>query len=127
MYPILADVPAAEIAAAYLDAVYRDNARADYFGLSQHQFVDALQSSGSIWAPDGDEAFDDGSHVLQFVVGSYVRIVAFVNTESPDDLSGTISEQWMDPDLFYGIASGWKTLFAMERASRLKANSHSLT
>lgn len=125
-FPMLADVTAADVAAAYLDAIYRDNPRTDYFGLSQHQFADALQSSGSIWAPDGDEAFDDGSHILQFDVGSRVRIVAFLNTESPDDLSGTISEEWMDADLFYAIVSGWKTLFAIERASRLKAKSRSL-
>jgi hypothetical protein len=119
--PIPPDVPATEVATAYLDAFYRDNARTDYFGLSQHQFVDALQSSGAIWAPDGDEAFDDGSHILQFDVNGRVRIVAFLNTEAPDDFPQTISEEWMDADLFYAIVSGWKTLFAMERTGRLQA------
>lgn len=123
LLPMLADVAAVDVAAAYLDAIYRDHPRTDYFGLSQHQFTDALYSSGSIWAPDGDEAFDDGSHILQFDVGSRVRIVAFINTKSPDDLAGTISEQWMEADLFYAIISGWKTLFAIERSSRLEANS----
>ncbi|WP_175540684.1 hypothetical protein [Phyllobacterium sp. OV277] len=55
-----------------------------------------------------------------------MRIVAFLNTESADDLSCTISEEWMDADLFYATVSGWKTLFAIERASRLKANTRSL-
>jgi len=123
---MLADVTAADVAAAYLDAIYRDNPRTDYFGLSQHQFADALQSSGSISAPDGDATFDDGSHILQFAVGNRVRIVAFLNTKSADDLSGTISEEWMDADLFYATVSGWKTLFAIERASRLKAKTRSL-
>jgi hypothetical protein len=121
LLPLLTDVTAADVAAAYLDAIYRDNPRTDYFGLSQHQFAEALHSSGSIWAPDGDEAFDDGSHILQFDAASRVRLVAFLNTESPDDLRGTISEQWMDADLFYAIVSAWKTLFAIERSSRLKA------
>ena len=119
--PIPDDVPAAEVAAAYLDAFYRDTARTDYFGISRHQFVDALQSSGAIWAPDGDEAFDDGSHILQFDVDSRVRIIAFLNTGAPDDLPQTISEEWMGADLFYAIVSGWKTLFSMERTNRLKA------
>lgn len=125
VFPMLADVPAGDLAEAYLDAVYRDSPRMEYFGLSQRHFLDALHSSRSIWAPDGDEAFDDGSHVLQFDVEGRVRIIAFMNTALPDELSGTISEEWVDADLFYGIASGWKTLFAMERASRLKANNRS--
>jgi hypothetical protein len=120
LLPMLTDVTAADVAAAYLDAIYRDNPRTDYFGLSRHQFADALQSSGSIWAPDGDEAFDDGSHILQFDVEGRVRLIAFLNTESPDDLTGTISELWIDADLFYAIVSGWKTLFAIERSSRLR-------
>ncbi|MBA3040237.1 MAG: immunity 42 family protein [Alphaproteobacteria bacterium] len=124
-FPALADVAAADVTAAYLNAIYRDSPRMNYFGLSRQQFADALQSSGSIWAPDGDQAFDDGSHILQFDVGCRVRIIAFLNTESPGELSGTIREEWMDADLFYAIVSGWKTLFSIERASKLKAKSRS--
>ncbi|MFS8049901.1 Imm42 family immunity protein [Rhizobium sp. BR 314] len=119
--PIPVGTPAFEIATAYLDAFYRDNARTDYLGLSQHQFIDALQSSGAIWAPDGDEAFDDGSHILQFDVDGRVRIIAFLNTEEPDDFAQGIREEWMSADLFYAIVSSWKTLFAVERTGRLKA------
>lgn len=119
--PIPPDVPASEVAAAYLDAFYRDETRSDYFGLSQQQFVDGLLASGSIWAPDGDAAFDDGSHILQFDVGDRVRIIAFLNTQAPDDFAQTICEEWMNADLFYAIVSGWKTLFAVERTSLLEA------
>jgi len=119
LVPIVNHVAATDVAAAYLDAIYRDTQRTDYFGLSQHQFTDALYSSGSIWAPDGDAAFDDGSHILQFDVESRVRIVAFLNTEPPGVLPQTIREEWMDADLFYAIVSGWRTLFATERTSRL--------
>lgn len=124
--PIPLDVSATEVATAYLDAFYRDNARTDYFGLSQRQFVDALHSSGAIWAPDGDEAFDDGSHILQFDVDGRVRIVAFFSTEAPHDFPQTISEEWVDADLFYAIASCWKTLFSIERTRRLKTEAHRL-
>ena len=37
-----------------------------------------------VWAPDGDEAFDDGSYVLQVESGDQVRLIAFVGT--PDFL-----------------------------------------
>lgn len=123
--PIPLDVSAPEVATAYLDAFYRDNERTDYFGLSRHQFVDALQSSGAMWAPDGDEAFDDGSHILQFDADGRVRIIAFLNTEEPDDFAQSIREEWMNADLFYAIVSAWTTLFAMERTGRLKANESS--
>lgn len=122
--PIPFDVPATEVATAYLDAFYRDDARTDYFGLSQDQFVDALQSSGAIWAPDGDEAFDDGSHILQFDVDARVRIIAFLNTEEPDEFRRTVIEEWMDADLFYAIVSGWKTLFSLERKGLLQAKAN---
>ncbi|MVA80924.1 hypothetical protein GOZ89_15975 [Agrobacterium vitis] len=125
LFDMLADIKAADVAVAYLDALYRDRPRTDYFGLSQQQFANTLHSSGSIWAPDGDEAFDDGSHILQFEVGSRVRIIAFSNTESPDDLSDAVKEEWMDADLFYAIVSGWKTLFEVDRSSRRRAKSRS--
>jgi len=120
LLPELADITATDLAAAYLDALYRETSRTDYLGFSLHPFIDALQSSGVIWAPDGDAAFDDGSHILQFDVGRQVRIVGFMDAEAPDDLSGTISEAWMDADLFYAVVSGWKTLFAIERSISLK-------
>ena len=40
-------------------------------------------------------AFDDGSYVLQFDV-EQSRLVAFVNTDSPDDLLGSIREEWLN-------------------------------
>ncbi|MGU3399325.1 hypothetical protein ACLBWS_06210 [Brucellaceae bacterium D45D] len=110
-----------QIAETYLNASYRDVSRADYFGLSEQEFVDTLYESGTIWVPDGDAAFDDGSHILQFDAGNRVRIIAFVNTDVHEDVASTIREVWMDADLFYAIATGWVTLFEAERASILKA------
>ena len=119
--PVKADVAAVEFATAYLDAIYRDTSRTDYFGLCRSDFAEALQTNGVIWAPDGDEAFDDGSHVLQFDAGNRVRIVAFRNLETPEGIRNTISEEWIDTDLFYGILSCWRTLFSTELLARLKA------
>jgi hypothetical protein len=125
MSPFPTDYHAADVAEAYLDAIYRDTPRRDYVGLSRQEFVEAIYTSAVIWAPDGDETFDDGSHVLQFDVGSRVRIIAFVNTESPDDLTGTIKEEWLDANFFYSVMSDWKTLITAERADRLKTNTRS--
>ncbi len=40
-----------------------------------------------MWAPDGDEAFDDGSYVLQIDSGSLVRLIGFKGTSGGLGLS----------------------------------------
>ena len=78
------EAAAIDIANAYTDAVYlNNNGDEKYFGLSEAQFTKTLNSNSLVWAPDGDEAFDDGSYVLQFDVGDRVRLVAF---KRPDGL-----------------------------------------
>lgn len=124
---VLTDVDAARMAGAYLDAIYHDTLRTDYFGLSREAFAKALYSNAVTWAPDGDAAFDDGSHVLQFDVGREVRLVAFVNTGSPDEMAGTIREEWLDADLFYGVLSRWRDLFVAEWESKLAQDSRPLS
>lgn len=121
LLPFLTKAPASEIAKAYIDAIYRDALRTDYFGLSKREFADALHVSRAVWAPDGDEAFDDGSHVLQFDVGGRVRLIAFINSESSSELLGTIREEWLEAEMFYEILFSWKTLVAEERVRRLRS------
>ncbi|QKD02310.1 Imm42 family immunity protein [Mesorhizobium loti] len=110
----LSTMDASQIAEAFLDAVYRQTARVDYFGLPAIEFTEILYGNAIVWAPDGDEAFDDGSHVLQFDVGNKVRLIAFVNTESPEDVGGTVVEEWLDDEVFYSVLSRWREQFAAE-------------
>jgi hypothetical protein len=63
-------------------------------------------------------AFDDGSCVLQLDVGNKVRLNAFINTDSPEDVGATLSEEWLDAGLFYGVLSRWSELFAAEWAEK---------
>lgn len=116
---VLRDINAADVAEAYLDAIYRDTSRTDYFGLSHQGFVEVVHSSAIRWAPDGDEAFDDGSVVLHLDVENRVRLIAFNNTDVADDMIGTIREVWLDADLFYGVLSRWRDNFDAEWESRL--------
>ncbi|MBY5900189.1 hypothetical protein HFO88_07555 [Rhizobium leguminosarum] len=116
--PVLADIDAAQIADAYIDAIFRETTRTDYFGLSREEFTEAIHTSAVTWAPDGDEAFDDGSYVLQLDVGNKVRLIAFINTDSPEDVGATLSEEWLDAGLFYGVLSRWSELFAAEWAEK---------
>jgi hypothetical protein len=118
--PLLSTVEAALIAEAYLEAVYTETERTDYFGLPKTKFIDVLYKSAVVWAPDGDEAFDDGSHVLQFDIGNKVRLIAFINTDAPGEMMSTIAEQWLDAEVFYNVLSRWSDLFAAEWAIKIQ-------
>ncbi|WEJ98611.1 MAG: Imm42 family immunity protein [Candidatus Sphingomonas phytovorans] len=107
----LSDVSAPVIVEAFLDAIYRDVARSDYFSYPKSEFSSELYGSKIPWAPDGDEAFDDGSHILQFDVGEKVRLIAFQNMDCSVDTAKSIEEEWIDGDIFYGVLAQWSALF----------------
>jgi hypothetical protein len=110
-----AEAAAADIANAYTTAIYLDHGDNDikYFGMSEARFTEVVNSSGLVWAPDGDEAFDDGSYVLQFDVGDRVRLIAF---NRPDWLvdAATLREAWLAADSFYDILRQWRGRFMAE-------------
>ncbi len=109
-----AEAAAIDIANAYTSAVYLDNSgNAMYFGLSESQFTKALHSSSLVWAPDGDEAFDDGTYVLQFDVGDRVRLIAFKRPDSLVD-SASVREVWLSSDTFYDALREWRDTFIAE-------------
>ncbi len=116
--PALDDIEARLVVDAYLDAIYRQSSRADYFGLSREEFIDALSRPAVSWAPDGDEAFDDGSHVLQMNVGNKVRLIAFVHADGGN--AALLSEKWLEAGSFYEVLSRWSARFVAERAGRLE-------
>lgn len=64
----LSQEPALFVAKTYIDAIFCDPQSELYCGQSHGEFVRALYAAKIQWAPDGDEAFDDGSFVLQFDV-----------------------------------------------------------
>jgi len=109
-----AEAPAIDIANAYTSAIYLDNSEnKTYFGMSEAQFTSTLYSNSLVWAPDGDEAFDDGSYVLQFDVGDRVRLVAF---RRPDWLvdPASVREIWLPSDTFYNTLCDWRNAFIAE-------------
>jgi hypothetical protein len=109
-----AEAPAIDIANAYTRAVYLDNdGNETYFGMSEAQFTNTLNSNALVWAPDGDEAFDDGSYVLQFDVGDRVRLIAF---KRPDRLvdPASVREAWLSSNSFYNTLGEWRNSFMAE-------------
>jgi hypothetical protein len=113
--PFEKEPDATKIADAYLGANYDANRESDsFFGMSYQNAGKAMHDGNITWAPDGDEAFDDGSCVLQFDLEERVRIVAFNNTENRLDMPATLVDVWMDGDEFYSILSKWHQQFKID-------------
>jgi Immunity protein 42 len=109
-----AEAAAIEIANAYTSAIYLDNdGKEMYFGMSEAEFTKTLSSKSLVWAPDGDEAFDDGSYVLQFDVDDRVRLIAFKRPESLVD-PASVREVWLSSDTFYNALREWRDTFVAE-------------
>ena len=107
-------LPAIDIAEAYIRAVYLGiDANETFFGLSEAQFTQALHSNSIVWAPDGDEAFDDGSYVLQFDIDNQVRVIAFQCPDALPDPS-SVREVWLHSETFYAILGEWNEAFIAE-------------
>jgi hypothetical protein len=75
-----------------------------------------------MWAPDGDEAFDDGSYVLQFDVEDRVRLIAFRSGEGYVHDPATLSDVWLPSDDFYGVLQEWLQSFDREWTALMKVS-----
>jgi hypothetical protein len=92
-----------------------------FFGMSADELRDVLASHEIVWAPDGDAAFDDGGHVLQFDQGDKVRLIAFKNAENKDDVVRTMAEVCVNADEFYGLLDIWQNRFEAEWVDALRS------
>jgi hypothetical protein len=109
-----AEAVAIDIANAYTSAVYLDNkGNETHFGMSRAELTKTLCSNSLVWAPDRDEAFDDGSYVLQFDVGDRVRLIAFKRPDSAID-PASVREVWLSSDTFYKTLREWRDAFLAE-------------
>jgi hypothetical protein len=109
-----ANLEAAQIADALRLAIYAPDGDARYdMPVPKEDFAAAVHESRIEWAPDGDEAFDDGSFVLQIDLGEMVRIIGF--RSATDDYlhdPATLREVTLEADTFYRIlqlCSEWFT------------------
>lgn len=110
-----AGADALKIAEAVLAVAYDDvSFDAVFWGMSHDEFRHALISSEIVWAPDGDAAFDDGGHVLQFDVGDQVRLIAFMNPVHREDVASSLTEVWTSTEEFYGCLNLWQSQFQVE-------------
>jgi hypothetical protein len=85
-----------------------------FFGLARDEFRDTLTRNEIVWAPDGDAAFDDGGHVLQFDQDGRVRLIAFRNAQDEGSAASTMAEVWLGADKFYDLLDEWQSEFEIE-------------
>jgi hypothetical protein len=109
-----AERDATNIVEAFRGAVYADKQADTYLEMSVRAFVDIIYSNNIAWAPDGDEAFDDGSYVLQFDVANRVRVIAFKRGQDRLHDPSTLRDVWLPADDFYSVLQRWHIAFAAE-------------
>jgi hypothetical protein len=102
---IVSGLSAGDIADAFTAAIYGSDDTV--LGLSDAEVSKDLHSNQLQWAPDGDQAFDDGSYVLQSDVESKVRLIGFKH-DGERHLSASLREVWLDADVFYGHLRQWR-------------------
>jgi immunity protein 42 of polymorphic toxin system len=119
----IADGAAEVVAKAFSRAIYMEHDPNEiFFGMQSHTFSDLIHSSKIMWAPDGDEAFDDSSYVLQFDIERDVRLIAF-SRASDDCLDvGSLRDVWLPQEDFYRILQQWHEAFVAEWTSLAKAD-----
>ena len=107
-----ASVPdAGKLADAVVSAIYGpEGDDVPALGVAPQQIRQILHSNGIIWAPDGDEAFDDGSCVLQFDIGRCVRVIGF-RRESYRHEPSSLRDVWLEADCFYDVLRRWRSGF----------------
>lgn len=117
------DPNAGKIADATWRALYSDDRDEELFlGMARSEFSGLIHAHNLLWAPDGDEAFDDGSHILQLDLGNLVRLIAFRSNVygSPDP--ATLRDLRLPADDFYCMLQEWHDRFEAEWATLPKVH-----
>jgi len=114
--PFVSEPDPGKIADAYRHAIYAPGQETEtFFGLKYAEFRSCIYQKQIAWAPDGDEAFDDGSFVLQLDKDDSVRLIGFkTNFEGYGHKVGTLSDLWIGADEFYRILGEWSAAFEEE-------------
>jgi hypothetical protein len=103
-----------EIAWAFRSVFYSENTLDTFFGISSSAFGEMIKTKHVVWAPDGDEAFDDGSYILQFDFENKVRLIAFKSTKEQLYDPSSLSDVWLTADSFYKVLKQWVEAFDAE-------------
>jgi hypothetical protein len=116
--PSFSMVDSEALAKAFSRAIYVEHEKEElFFGMRDSDFTTSLYSNDLVWAPDGDEGFDDGSCVLQFDIEDKVRLIAFSRDTNPILDPESLREISIPAETFYAILQNWHDRFLEEWAS----------
>lgn len=115
--PFANEADAGEIASAFRNAIYGEEPQKSYFGIPVQQFKELIYSRKIVWAPDGDEAFDDGSYVLQFDAKDHVRLIGFKSSRAQAYDTYTLRDMYLAGKDFYSVLQRWHDAFENEWTS----------
>ena len=116
--PTISTADSEALAKAFSRAIYVDHEKDElFFGMRDSDFTTSLYSNDLVWAPDGDEGFDDGGCVLQFDIGGEVRLIAFSRATNPILDPQSLREVWIPAEDFYAILQNWHDRFLEEWVS----------
>jgi hypothetical protein len=122
--PFATEMDPRNIAHAFREAMYSDEPTERYLDIPLDDFESIFhtQASTPVWAPDGDEAFDDGSYVLQFDVEDRVRLIAFQSSDQ-DSLydPDTLRDVWLPAEEYYRILQQWRDAFERQWTEATKS------
>ena len=118
--PFAIEPDGGKIADAFRAAIYSDEAQESYLNLPLSSFTALIHSKRIMWAPDGDEAFDDNSYILHFDVNERVRLIAFKSSLGYLHEPGSLSDVWLPANDFYKILQDWRDAFDNELESMPK-------
>lgn len=123
LWPELTEEPAESIALSFARTC-RDpdfGEKLQFRGESLAEFCSKLFACKIVWAPDGDEAFDDGSYVFHFDLPDAVRLIAFKLLDSEDETLASVRELRMDADRFYSTLRSWRDGIRGEWETRIRS------
>lgn len=101
------------IADAFRSAIYGECQDESFFGLPVDEFQQyfSRDTVDLMWAPDGDQAFDDGSYILQFDIENKVRLISFKCNEDGKRIRETMRDIWLTQSRYYGVLKDWRNAF----------------
>lgn len=119
--PFGADSRPYEIASAIVSVLYCDiPSEAKQLGMTNKELAVLTHERRLVWAPDGDAAFDDRSHVVQFDVDNQVRLIAFRRGEEGLFDEASLVDQWLPAEEFYTVLEEWRDCFTREWIEALR-------
>jgi hypothetical protein len=111
----LINLPSLELAKISNGSLYYRIDKQDSWGfdIPRDELAKMIYKNNLIWAPDGDEAFDDGSRVFQFDIDD--EPVRLIGCKITDDYNVyALSDLKINSDEFYSTLKEWSNGFYRE-------------